>query len=81
MTRQQRRSKSQYLNAARKMGYRPSKGYVYRRGQWHRRRVRYAWRLPASAAFGEMLIQAYAADWLPPAIRTYRGESPPAGVV
>lgn len=37
MTRQQRRSKSVYLNACRKLGYRPSKGYCYRKGRWMRR--------------------------------------------
>ncbi len=35
MTRVQRRSKSQYLNAARKLGYRPRKGFVYRQKRWY----------------------------------------------
>lgn len=37
MTRQQRRSKSQYLNGCRKVGYKPSKGYFYRNRRWEQR--------------------------------------------
>ncbi len=39
MTKQRRTSKSQYLNAMRKLGFRPSKGYVYRPQGWMRRFV------------------------------------------
>lgn len=38
MTRQQRRSRSVYLNGMRKVGYHPANGWVYRKGDgWMRR--------------------------------------------